>query len=222
MCRSCVDSVTWHKVGDSSKDCTWVSEFTPKRCDARGFDDSGAKVDAAVACPAACGTCSKPYRIETCLCTFPYHIDYDSGAKTRVFGCHRGFCEYHIDADNDGESDVNGWGYCGAAVDDDEQTPTGDLNIATNLCPTAPTSVRACSGCAALAEAVGGTFGGQCVNTDGSGYYCDNYNTLADPSVVTDNTPYQWMYCDAPDDEFEHDYVDADMVAGYGCDVNVE
>ena len=40
--------------------------------------------------------------------------------------------------------------------------------------------------------------------------------------MVTDNTPYQWMYCDAPDDEFEHDYVDADMVAGYGCDVNVE
>ncbi|KAJ8605236.1 hypothetical protein CTAYLR_000498 [Chrysophaeum taylorii] len=48
---SCEDSTSWYKEGEPSKDCLWVSEWTP-RCQAKG---SGILADSA--CPASCGTC---------------------------------------------------------------------------------------------------------------------------------------------------------------------
>lgn len=52
---SCVDSTTWHKNGEPSKDCSWVADFVPERCDAKGND----RTFAAYSCPVACGgTCA--------------------------------------------------------------------------------------------------------------------------------------------------------------------
>jgi len=47
----CFDSATWHKRGDTSKDCEWVSTHSP-RCGVRGEDGTMAHYS----CPAACGT----------------------------------------------------------------------------------------------------------------------------------------------------------------------
>jgi len=54
----CADDTTWHKIGDTSKDCHWVAAFTA-RCDAKGYlgDDESSKVMGTEGCPEACGTC---------------------------------------------------------------------------------------------------------------------------------------------------------------------
>ena len=44
------DDATWHKLGDSSKDCDWVANYLPKRCAVRGEG----KVTACEACATAC------------------------------------------------------------------------------------------------------------------------------------------------------------------------
>ena len=46
----CEDSTTWHKNGDESKDCAWVSEWSP-RCSVKGADKSLAMEHCTCACP---------------------------------------------------------------------------------------------------------------------------------------------------------------------------
>ena len=46
----CEDSTTWHKNGDESKDCAWVSEWAP-RCSVKGADKSLAAEHCTCACP---------------------------------------------------------------------------------------------------------------------------------------------------------------------------
>lgn len=50
--NNCTDSATWHKNDEPSKDCDWVAEFVPQRCDVKGADRSLASYS----CPRACGT----------------------------------------------------------------------------------------------------------------------------------------------------------------------
>ncbi|KAJ8612215.1 hypothetical protein CTAYLR_002908 [Chrysophaeum taylorii] len=50
----CVDSSSWFKNGEPSKDCAWVAEFVPTRCAVKGED----QILADYACPASCdNTC---------------------------------------------------------------------------------------------------------------------------------------------------------------------
>ncbi|KAJ1448179.1 hypothetical protein M885DRAFT_423569, partial [Pelagophyceae sp. CCMP2097] len=50
-CRTtCDDSTEWHKKGDSTKDCAWVSVYPAMRCDVKGFDDSLASSKCLTAC----------------------------------------------------------------------------------------------------------------------------------------------------------------------------
>ncbi|KAJ8608080.1 hypothetical protein CTAYLR_009628 [Chrysophaeum taylorii] len=48
----CSDSTSWHKMGETSKDCMWVAAYSEGRCDAKGVDRSLASYS----CPAACGS----------------------------------------------------------------------------------------------------------------------------------------------------------------------
>ena len=48
--RQCEDSASWHKNGNTAKDCSWVSRFAPTRCSVKGEN----KVRASEACPATC------------------------------------------------------------------------------------------------------------------------------------------------------------------------
>ena len=54
---SCLDSTSWHKNGNTAKDCEWVSRHMPQRCTVRGPD----KVLASEECAASCGSCRGPY-----------------------------------------------------------------------------------------------------------------------------------------------------------------
>ena len=47
-----LDSSSWYKNGDPSKNCAWVATFVPKRCCVKGFDKSRARD----ACRAACSS----------------------------------------------------------------------------------------------------------------------------------------------------------------------
>ena len=51
---SCVDSPTWYKAADPSKDCDWVAEYPEVRCENRikGSD----RTVPSYSCPATCGT----------------------------------------------------------------------------------------------------------------------------------------------------------------------
>ena len=51
---SCSDSESWHKNGNTAKDCAWVSQHMPQRCAVKGPD----KVLASEACAESCGACS--------------------------------------------------------------------------------------------------------------------------------------------------------------------
>ena len=53
---SCADSAAWHKNGDVRKDCRWVAE-DGGRCGVRGTTGGAGVVEAAAACPRACGQC---------------------------------------------------------------------------------------------------------------------------------------------------------------------
>lgn len=46
----CPDSPSWHKASEPSKNCAWVSQHTPQRCDTKGQDRSYASYS----CPTAC------------------------------------------------------------------------------------------------------------------------------------------------------------------------
>ena len=35
---ACADDATWHKKDDEAKNCQWVSELLPTRCDVHGDD----------------------------------------------------------------------------------------------------------------------------------------------------------------------------------------
>ena len=49
-----MDSPEWHKVGDDTKDCSWVAKWRP-RCSVRGYNGtSEEKMTAEEACPLAC------------------------------------------------------------------------------------------------------------------------------------------------------------------------
>ncbi|KAJ8601224.1 hypothetical protein CTAYLR_003220 [Chrysophaeum taylorii] len=54
---NCTNDDTWHKAGDTAKDCDWatsrVSSFVPKRCLVKGEDDRWGFEG----CSVACGTC---------------------------------------------------------------------------------------------------------------------------------------------------------------------
>jgi len=47
-----IDLVSWHKRGDPSKNCAWVSEFPERRCFVKGNDVTMAMYS----CPTSCGT----------------------------------------------------------------------------------------------------------------------------------------------------------------------
>jgi hypothetical protein len=49
----CADDASWHKKGDTKKNCQWVSEHLPKRCDVVGRDKKTAKE----ACKKSCDSC---------------------------------------------------------------------------------------------------------------------------------------------------------------------
>ena len=49
---ACADDATWHKKGDEAKNCQWVSELLPTRCDVHGDDETAQE-----ACRKTCDTC---------------------------------------------------------------------------------------------------------------------------------------------------------------------
>jgi hypothetical protein len=50
--KACADDASWHKKGDTAKNCQWVSKLLPKRCDVLGD-----KKTAKEACKNSCDSC---------------------------------------------------------------------------------------------------------------------------------------------------------------------
>ena len=51
---ACADDATWHKKGDEAKNCQWVSELLPTRCEVHGDSQTAQE-----ACKKSCDSCEE-------------------------------------------------------------------------------------------------------------------------------------------------------------------